>query len=100
MKPGPRPEEPKHGSLYAYNRRKCRCPKCSAARRAYDQSRGRAQGIRDGPRRREARTHWYVCARDGRRHRNHDYLAGQCARCDARQAVEEYWQRKWEESKP
>lgn len=100
-KPVEIPDHLRHGSSYVYRHYKCRCRRCQDWRRGYD--RERDQASRRGywePRKRGGNQNWYVCAESGVRFRSHDYLAGQCLRCDARQAVEEFWERKWEENKP
>ena len=100
QKPVPIPEHLRHGSSYVYRYYKCRCGRCQDWRRGYDRERDQAsrRGIWEPRRGDGGRNPWYVCAENGRRYRKHDYRAGVCLRCDAVQAVEEFWERKWEES--
>lgn len=103
----PAPPKITHGTLHSYNRKGCRCEECRKARREYDRGRERIRHRytprprppRPVRRRRDRAGDWYICVEDGRRYDWHDYLAGQCLRCDAHQETEEHWERKWKESK-
>lgn len=92
------PEHLSHGTSYVHRHYRCRCEECQEWRRSYDRNRDSSsrRGIWEPlDRRWPTRRPWYVCARDGRRHANHRYMAGQCVRCDAEQGIEELWERKW-----
>lgn len=88
----------RHGTSYVYRWYRCRCRKCQDWRRGYDRARDHAsrRGAPEKPKQGGDR-YWYVCARNGRRFYRHDYLAGQCLRCDAKQSEEEYWDQQWKE---
>lgn len=101
--PVPLPPHLNHGESYVYRHYKCRCTKCQKWRRDYDQKR-RDKTTRRGKwgGKRSPHSGWYVCANQWAvTFAEHAYnWRGACTRCGRDRQTEEFWERKWQESKP
>lgn len=89
------PDNLSHGTSYVHRYYKCRCGRCQSWRREYDQARPKK-----GRRRDLRKARWYVClGLYGITYEHHEYNRfGVCVRCGARKAVEDHWEKLWQNS--